>query len=82
MVENGPLDWRRDGFGVTVKKAVKWCLANLIGGRALRAGARAVERFAPDTALCRRAYGLAVTEAIFSGVREGFRRYPPKDSAR
>ncbi len=82
VVENGPLDWRRDGLGLTLKKVVKWCLAYLLGGRALRAGVRAIERIAPDTALCRRAYRLALSEAIFSGVREGYRRYPGEGSAR
>jgi GT2 family glycosyltransferase len=82
VAENGPLGWRRDGLGLTLKKAVKWCLAYLLGGRALRAGVRAIELLAPDTALCHRAYRLALSEAIFSGVREGRRRYPAEGSAK
>jgi GT2 family glycosyltransferase len=82
VADNGPLDWPRDGLKLTVKKGVKWGLAYLLGGRALRAGVHAIERIAPDTALCRRAYRLALSEAIFRGVREGRRRYPAEGSSR
>lgn len=72
--ENGPLNWRDDNLKLSIKKVIKSLLATQLGRQSIYALCRIAENIAPDTRLNRRAYNLAVAEAIFRGVREGLRR--------
>ncbi len=75
VVENGPLR-PGDRARTVVRKLAKGALASDRGQDVCVRLARLAERLAPDTALSRRAYDLAVGVAIVRGVREGLRRYP------
>lgn len=73
--ENSPIKWGDDTLRLITKKAVKSVLASGMSRRFVRAACGLIERLAPDSKLNRRAYNAAVGLAIFSGVREGLRRY-------
>jgi glycosyltransferase involved in cell wall biosynthesis len=75
VLQNGPIDWRSDTAALIVKKMMKRVLASRIGIGVTRLVCRLAELVAPDTAINRRAYDVAVAVAIFRGVREGLRRY-------
>jgi GT2 family glycosyltransferase len=72
---NGPIRWHEDSASRILKKVAKHLLATHIGKTTLQAMCAISERVRPDSLWSRRVYGLAVAVAIFSGVREGFRRY-------
>lgn len=78
VLENGPMDWKRDRPSLIVKKGLKRLLASRPGSALLRAGCTLTERLLPEGPLTRRAYGAAVSVAIFRGVREGMERYRPE----
>jgi GT2 family glycosyltransferase len=74
--ESSPVDWRADPPPLIAKKLLKRTLATWPGPALIRAVSRASDRIAPES-WCRRTYDVAVGVAIFRGVREGLRRYPP-----
>jgi GT2 family glycosyltransferase len=79
VLENSPVRWGTDGPALVMKKAVKALLALRPLSSAVMAAGGLLERVWPDARLTRRAYTLAVSLAIFRGVREGLRRYPASD---
>jgi len=74
--ESSPVDWRGDRPRLIVKKLLKRTLATWPGRALIHGVSRVSERIAPES-WCRRTYDVAVGVAIFRGVREGLRRYPP-----
>lgn len=72
---NGPVRWREDSVDQILKKIVKGLLATRVGNAMLQAMCAMAERIRPDSSWSHRVYDLAVAVAIFSGVREGFRRF-------
>jgi len=72
---NSPIRWKSDSVRLIAAKSLKRLLALRPFRRAIRLSCRLIERLAPDTALNRRAYDLAVALAIFHGVRQGLSRY-------
>jgi glycosyltransferase involved in cell wall biosynthesis len=75
ILENAPIRLGADTPRLIAKKIAKRMLATTPARFGLRGLSRVLERVAPDTRLSRAAYGMAVSIAIFRGVREGFRRY-------
>jgi GT2 family glycosyltransferase len=73
--ENSPVNWNSDSLRLIIKKSAKRALATKASKGLLRTACNITERFAPDSNLNRRAYNAAVAIAIFSGVREGLKRY-------
>lgn len=72
---NSPVDWKNDSLRLVGEKVTKRVLATSVGSSLIKFACRSIERVAPDTELCHRAYRVAVSLAIFRGVREGFKRY-------
>jgi len=72
---NGPCRLGQEPFIVFAKKLAKATLSNRAGRRALAAATGVAGRAAPDGAITRKSYDMAVAVAIFEGVREGVRRY-------
>ena len=81
VLENAPIDWKRDTRSLVLKKLLKSVLATPPGPWLVRLGCGLAERFAPESALCWRAYHLRVGLAIFQGVREGWRCYVVSSTA-
>ncbi|HXG85357.1 MAG TPA: glycosyltransferase family 2 protein [Pyrinomonadaceae bacterium] len=73
--ENSPIDRNNDSATLIGKKIIKRILANSFGKSVLRAGCNVLERIVPDSKSSYKAYTITVSLFIFSGVREGFRRY-------
>jgi len=73
--ENTPVRWSVDPPGLIAKKILKTALSLQISSLMVRTACKVSERFVPGGKLNRRAYNLAVGQAIFSGVREGLKRY-------
>lgn len=73
--ENSPVNWKLDTPRLIIKKCIKRALAAKINRRLLLAACNLTARFAPDSRLNHRAYNTAVAVAIFTGVREGLKRY-------
>lgn len=86
VLENAPVDWKADPWRLVLKKAAKRVAVAPPGPRLLEWGCRVIESIAPDSALSRKAYNLAIGAAIFRGVREGWREHvasaggPPKSA--
>ncbi|MGE0132756.1 MAG: glycosyltransferase family 2 protein [Blastocatellales bacterium] len=80
--QNAPVDWGNDSLRLVCKKLVKRSLATGAGKKLVTLACRIAERLAPDSRLNRRAYETAVGAAIFSGVREGLRRYGTEEGRR
>jgi GT2 family glycosyltransferase len=70
---NSPVRWRRDGPRVVLKKTLKRLIGSAPARPLLHLCCHALERIVPDTALCERAYDVAVGAAIQRGVRKGLR---------
>jgi len=73
--ENSPIDWKNDSSKIIGKKMVKIVFSTSVGYPLAKFACKSIERLAPDTKLCYKAYKTTVALAIFRGVREGFRRY-------
>jgi GT2 family glycosyltransferase len=79
--ENSPVGWTVDSPSLILKKTVKRLLATRPGRAMVSLACAAAERMVSDTWLSRRAYQLAVSSAIFRGVREGLIRYDGPSTA-
>lgn len=73
--ENWFINWGQDKPDLILKKGVKSAFATTGGQQILRAACKFIERLAPDSKLSRRFYELAVSVAIFQGVRAGIKHY-------
>lgn len=70
--ENAPVS-RRDGFGMILKKSLKWALSTGPGRASLRILIWLLDRIAPNSRLMRNAYWKWCGVWIYLGVREGLR---------
>jgi GT2 family glycosyltransferase len=75
--ENSFIDCRNDSARLVIRKAVKKLLATSGGRFLVNRCCRLVERVAPDSRFNRRLYNLAVSVAIFRGVREELKQAAP-----